>query len=151
LLVDRVKALLHLIAAALALPAQSLDYLNHGRPMLDAHNCYPYEGRWANRLARALSLNLPISIEQDLAWYVDPGTGKGRVVVTHDPKTTGKEPTLRAHFFERIRPWMEAALAKDDRARWPLMVLHLDFKSNEAALLQAVWELLGEYESWLTT
>ena len=31
------------------------------------------------------------------------------------------------------------------------MVLHLDFKTNEPAHHQAVWDLLGKYESWLTT
>jgi hypothetical protein len=24
----------------------SLDFLNHNRPVLDAHNCYPYQGCW---------------------------------------------------------------------------------------------------------
>jgi hypothetical protein len=45
-----------LLLAATALCAQPrLDFLNHGRPMLDAHNCYPYDGRWADRIDRALS------------------------------------------------------------------------------------------------
>jgi hypothetical protein len=29
--------------------------------------------------------------------------------------------------------------------------LHFDLKSTQRPLLEAVWELLGEYESWLTT
>ena len=86
-----------------------------------------------------------MGIEQDLAW------SNGRVVVTHTPKTTGGEPTLRAHFFERVRPIMEKALKDGDRARWPLIVLHFDFKDNQKALLEAVWQLLGEYQDWIVT
>ena len=46
---------------------------------------------------------------------------------------------------------MEEALHKNDRSRWPLIILHFDFKSNEAPLLHAVWDLLGQYETWITT
>jgi hypothetical protein len=36
-------------------PARAaLDFLNHNRPVLDAHNCYPYRGDWADRIERAL-------------------------------------------------------------------------------------------------
>jgi hypothetical protein len=133
------------------LSGQSLDSLNHNRPILDAHNCYPYEGKWSNRIDRALQLGYPIAIEQDIAWAVDAPTGKGRPVVTHTSKTTGTEPTLRDHFFERVRPMIEKALAENDRERWPLIVLHFDFKSLDPTLLHAVWDLLGEYQDWITT
>src|SRR5215467_11080466 len=87
------------LSASFAL-AQSPDlaFLNHNEPILDAHNCYPYEGHWNNRIQRALNSGFPVSIEQDLAWFVDPGTGKGRVVVSHTPHPTGKEPTLEDYF-----------------------------------------------------
>ena len=100
---------------------------------------------------RALKTGFPVGIEQDLAWYVDPATGKGRVVVTHTPKTNGSEPTLRDYFFEKVRPIVEKALAENDRAHWPLIVLHFDFKDNQEPLLRAVWELLGQYQGWITT
>jgi hypothetical protein len=122
-----------------------LDFLNRGRPMVDAHNCYPYEGRWRDRIDRALSAGFPVSIEQDIASY------QGRAVVSHTPKTTGVEPTLRDHFFERVRPVIEKTLAEKDVSRWPLIVLHFDFKSNDEPLLHEVWNLLGEYEGWITT
>src|SRR5579862_6370458 len=95
-----------LFALAISLCAQphSLNVLNGNRPLLDAHNCYPYEGQWADRVDRALKTGSPVGIEQDLAWYVDPATGKGRLVVSHTAKTIGTEPTLRAYFFERVRP-----------------------------------------------
>ena len=128
-----------------------IDFLNHNRPVLDAHNCYPYGGHWADRIDRALKTGYPVAIEQDLAWYVDPATGAGRIVVSHEPKTTGSEPTLRHYFFDRVKPLVEKALAENDRDRWPLIVLHFDFKSTDAPLLHAVWNLLGEYQDWITT
>src|SRR5215510_11967680 len=48
------------------------------RVLLDAHNCYPYNGRWADRITRALSTGIPLAIEQDLVWFRDPVTGEGR-------------------------------------------------------------------------
>jgi hypothetical protein len=147
------KLSLAFIFASISLFAQQpqLDFLNHNRPILDAHNCYPYEGRFADRIDRALRVAFPVAIEQDIAWAVDPVSGKGRPVVSHTSKTTGVEPTLREHFFERVRPIIEKALAENDRARWPLIILHFDFKSLDPKLLRAVWDLVGEYQSWITT
>ena len=131
---------------AIALFGQpQLEFLNHNQPVLDAHNCYPYDGRYADRIDRALSLGFPIAIEQDIAWAA------GRPVVSHTPKTTGSEPTLREHFFERVRPIVEKALVENDRSKWPLIILHFDFKSVEPKLLRAVWDVLGEYQAWITT
>lgn len=137
---------------SLALAAQ-LAFLNKNRPVLDAHNCYPYEGQWTDRIERALSTGFPVGIEQDLAWYVDPVTGQGRIVISHSPKTDGTEPTLQHYFFDRVRPIVEKELREGDRSHWPVIVLHFDFKDNQAPLLQAVWNLLGEYEhqGWITT
>src|SRR5437764_15479192 len=129
--------LLGLICATAA-ATDPLDFLNHSRPVLDAHNCYPYKGQWSDRIERALKTGFPVGIEQDLALNGD------RVVVSHDAKTTGSEPALRDHFFERVRPIVEKALQENDRAKWPLIVLHFDFKENGTPLLRAVWSLLGE-------
>lgn len=131
--------------------AGQIDFLNRGRPLLDAHNCYPYDGRWDDRVMRALRSGYPVSIEQDLAWYIDPATGMGRVVVSHTPEATGAEPTLRAYFFEQVRPVIEKAIAENERDTWPVVVLHFDFKDNRTELLKAVWQLLGDYEPWLST
>ena len=74
------------------------------RPLLDAHNCYPDEGRWADRIDRALATGLrPIAIEQDIAWAV-AADGTGRSVVVHDDSPTGREPTLESYFFDKVRP-----------------------------------------------
>src|SRR5690348_10173818 len=114
----------------LALPAfAQMNFLNGNRPVFDAHNCYPYKGQWKDRIERALSTGFPVAIEQDLAWYLDPATGQGRAVVSHSDKPAGAEPTLREYFFERVRPIVERELASGDRSRWPVIVLHFDFKS----------------------
>ncbi|HVW85658.1 MAG TPA: hypothetical protein VHB50_13305 [Bryobacteraceae bacterium] len=113
-------------------------------PLADAHNCYPYKGQWKNRIDRALSVGSPVAIEQDIAWY------GGKAVVSHTDKTTGTEPTLREHFFERVRPLMEQALRENHRDQWPLIVVHFDFKDLQAPLLHAVWDVLGEYQDWIT-
>lgn len=136
----------------LSLAAQ-FSYLNKNQPLLDAHNCYPYKGQWADRIDRALSTGFPVGIEQDLAWYVDPATGQGRIVVSHSAKPEGAEPTLQQYFFDRVQPIVEKELQAGNRSRWPLIVLHFDFKDNQKPLLQAVWQLLGEYErrGWITT
>lgn len=140
-----------LVATGLLCAQPQLDFLNHNHPLLDAHNCYPYDGQYNDRIDRALSTGYPVAIEQDVAWAVDPATGKGRPVVTHTPNTTGKEPTLREHFFEHVRPLIEKALAENDRAHWPMIVVHFDFKSLDPVLLHSVWDLLGEYQSWIVT
>jgi hypothetical protein len=139
--------------AALNATAQhpDLQLLNQNRPIVDAHNCYPYDGQWTDRVQRALRSGFPVSIEQDLAWYVDPASGKGHVVVSHTPHPTGAEPTLRDYFFEQVRPVVEKAIAENRPDTWPLIILHFDFKDNQPAILNAVWQLLGEYEPWLST
>ena len=73
------------------------------------------------------------------------------MVVSHTPKPTGTEPTLRDYFFEQVRPVVEKALAENKPKEWPLIILHFDFKDNQPAILHAVWQLLGEYEPWLST
>ena len=134
-------------------PPATADRLQPGTQVwLHAHNCYPEKGRWGDRINRALAVRASgIAIEQDVAWFVDPATGRGKSVVSHDAKPDGTEPTLEAHFFDRVRPLMQRALAENRRDSWPVMVLHLDFKTNEPAHHQAIWELLGRHEAWLTT
>ncbi len=141
-------ALILLSAAALA--AQSAPRLFNGRPMMHAHNAYPEKGRWGDRIDRALATGAtPVVIEQDLALAGQGGSA--RSVVSHDDKLTGSEPTLESYFFDRVRPLMERALTERREERWPLIVLHLDFKTNEPAHHRAVWALLQKHQRWLTT
>jgi len=121
------------------------------RVLLDAHNCYPDGGQFADRLDRALATGLPVAIEQDLFWFRDPRSGVFRSIVSHGEPFTGSEPSLAAHFFERIRPLMEQALREGKRETWPVIVLNLDLKTNEPEHHAALWETLATYASWLTT
>jgi len=121
------------------------------RVMLDAHNAYPYNGKFADRLDRALATGLPVAIEQDLVWLPASGATPARSVVSHGAPFDGTEPSLKQYFFERIRPIVESALRERNTARWPLVTLNLDLKSNEPEHHRALWTLLGEYEAWLTT
>ena len=122
-----------------------------GRSLLNAHNAYPEDGQWRDRLDRAVATGqFPIVIEQDVAFA--PGRRPGeQSVLSHDVVLDGGEPSLHEHFFTRVRPIMEPALRAGLRERWPLFVLHLDFKTNETAHHRAVWDLLRQHEEWLTT
>ena len=115
------------------------------RVLLDAHNCYPDGGRWADRIDRALATGLPVAIEQDLVWFRDPRSGVSRSILSHGEPFTGTEPSLATHFFERIRPLVEQALREGRRETWPLVVLNLDLKTNEPEHHAAIWETLGTY------
>jgi hypothetical protein len=146
----RVAAVMLPIAAMNA-PAQLPGLAPGSRVLLHAHNCYPEDGRWTDRLDRALGTGRrPIVIEQDLAWARD-ASGAGRSVVSHDADLSGREPSLEEHFFARLRPIMTRALQENRRDTWPVVILHLDFKTNEPEHHEAVWRLLGTYEAWLTT
>jgi len=141
-------ALVATVTLSLAAPPASAPLDAAGRVWLHAHNCYPDEGRGADRLARALAAARgPVAIEQDLAWDPQRRTS----VVSHDTTLDGTEPTLVEHFFQTVAPLLDRALADGPSPDWPLMALHLDFKSNEPEHHAAVWALLGTYERWLTT
>lgn len=116
------------------------------RTLLDAHNCYPYDGKYADRIERALQTGLPVAIEQDLAWHAG-----AKSVLSHEVKTKGDEPLMKQYFFERVRPLVEKALRDGPSRDWPLITLNLDFKTLEPEHARAVHALLAEYEAWLTT
>jgi len=128
------------------------DFAPGRRVLLDAHNCYPYNGAWMDRIDRALGAGLPVGIENDLGWYTDPATGKSRAVVVHGKTCTGKEPGLREYFFEKIRPIAEKALSEGNKEHWPLITLNInDIRGSEPEFFKAVWDLMGEFEPWLCT
>lgn len=136
-------------AVAVTLFAQPTGYAPGQRVLLDAHNAYPERGQYVDRIDRALETGLPVAIEQDLYWSTLGAVPQ--VVVAHDDDALDGAPTLAAHFFTRIAPLMERALRENRRDRWPLVVLNLDFKDNQPAILDAVWEQLRAHEGWLTT
>lgn len=145
-----VLSLCLLLATSALLHAQSIPAPG-SRTILDAHNCYPYFEWWADRIDRALSTGTPVAIEQDLAWYTDPKTGKSWSVVTHGDPLTGHEPTLESYFFARVRPVVEEAIRSGNHGNWPFITLNLDFKDNNPAHLAAVLATLRQHQNWITT
>ena len=121
------------------------------RVLLDAHNCYPYYEWWFDRIDRALSAGTPLAIEQDLLWATNPRTGAISSVVSHGGPPTGAEPGMREYFLERVRPIVENAWRDGNQGDWPLITLNLDLKSEEPEHLAAIWQLLSQYQDWLTT
>src|SRR5260370_1456987 len=119
-----------LAGATMCAQPPALDFLNHNRPVLDAHNCYPYQGRWTDRIERALKTGFPVAIEQDIAW------AKRRPVLSPTDKTTSAEPTLREHFFERVRPIVEKALGRTRSKKCPRSV-------GSALVVLSVWLTTG--------
>lgn len=142
-------ALSILVAASVA-AAPPAGYTPGRRVLLDAHNAYPYQGRWSDRIERALAAGTPLALEQDLIWRPATPSNPAHSIVSHGEPFTGAEPTLR-HFFERLRPIVTRALASAERERWPLITVNLDFKDSRPEHFAAIWTLLAEYEAWLTT
>jgi hypothetical protein len=139
-----------LLIAASSISAQKVPEPG-SRTVMDAHNCYPYGEWWGDRIDRALSTGTPLAIEQDLAWYTDPHTGKSWSVVTHGEGISGHEPTMEQYFFTRVQPIVEKALQDGNKGNWPLITLNLDFKDNKPEHLAAVLALLRRYQSWITS
>jgi len=121
------------------------------RTLMDAHNCYPYYEWWGDRIDRALSTGTPLAIEQDLAWYTDPKTGRSWSIVTHGEPLSPNSPTMEHYFFDKVRPIVEQALKEGNHGNWPLITLNLDFKDNKPEHLAAVLALLKTHQAWLTT
>ena len=88
------------------------DALTPGtRVLLDAHNCYPYDGQWPERIERALGTGLPLAIEQDLAWSVDP-TDRNGPLARDARRAVHRQRTFDAGVLLRADP-------SDRRARAP--------------------------------
>lgn len=145
-LADRLFCGLMIVVAAACQWASADNPLTPGaRTLLDAHNCYPYQGRWADRIERALSTGMPLALEPDLDW-VD-----GKSIVSHGKPYTGEEPTLEEYFLSRVAPDLRNALASGNRDAWPLVVLNIDFKDSSPEHCKAVREVLRNYQDILTT
>ncbi|HYI31622.1 MAG TPA: hypothetical protein VD863_27620, partial [Bradyrhizobium sp.] len=125
--------------------------LLHGQSLVHAHNAYPEGGQWSDRIDRALAIGqVPAVIEQDVA-FAPRNAPEDRSVVAHDAKLAATAPSLRRYFFDRVRPMLERAVTEGRPEQWPVVVLHLDFKSNEREHHRAVWDLLKQHQAWLTT
>lgn len=131
--------------------SQTTSYLPGQRVLLDAHNCYPYDGRWKDRIDRALESGLPMGIEMDLIWDTTKPHSP-RLAVGHGGRPRGNEPTLKDYFFEKVRPIVEKALREDNKAQWPLLTLNInDLRASKPEFFTAAWNLVRQYESWICT
>lgn len=145
-------ALMALTMAATHAWSQTPGFLPGHRVLMDAHNCYPYEGLWNDRVDRALSAGVPLAIEIDLIWDPAPSSSVLRLVVSHGGKAKGNEPTLEKWFFEKVRSLVENALKEGNRGQWPLVTLNInDLRANNSEFFTALWTLMGAHESWLCT
>ena len=130
---------------------QADGFLPGQRVLLDAHNCYPYEDKWMDRVDQALAAGLPLGIEMDLVWDTTKPEAP-RVVVRHGGKAKGNEPALKDYFFEKVRPIVEKALQENNKAQWPLVTLNInDLRANEPEFFTALWDLVNHYQSWICT
>ncbi len=137
--------------AALLLCAFASAQAPGTRTLLDAHNCYPYNGKWTDRIERALKTGTPVAIEQDLVWFTDPSTGASRSIVSHGKPYTNNEPSLDEYFYGPVAPLLREALKKGNDGSWPIVTLNIDFKDSSPEHCRAVLEVLKKYEDLTTT
>ena len=115
------------------------------RVLLDAHNAYPYQGRWADRVDRALATGTPLAIEQDLIWR----PAMRRLPRIRSCRMASRSPgrsrrsAISSSAFAR---WSTRALTAGSREQWPLITLNLDFKDSQPEHFAAIWRVLGDYE-----
>ena len=116
------------------------------RVLMDAHNCYPYGGKWETGWNALFKTGTPLAIEQDLFWYTNPRTHQSQSLVTHGKPIQGRRAD-HARLLLRAHPSADGGSLKEgDHGDWPLITLNLDFKSDESAHHAEVWKLLQQYE-----
>jgi hypothetical protein len=110
-----------------------------------AHNAYPDESKFGDRLDRAISAGVPFVVEEDLVW-VD-----GRSLIIHNAKAaTPDSPTLDSYFFPKVKPIVEKAMKDGNKGNWPLITLYLDIKNDPEEHLTVISKVLDKYDTWLT-
>jgi hypothetical protein len=115
------------------------------RTLMLAHNAYPDQGKYTDRLDRAIASGTPFVVEQDLVW-VD-----GRSLMVHNAKFAAADsPTLETYFFPKVAPVVEKALKDGNKGNWPIITLYLDIKNDPQEHLEAISKVLDKYDGWLT-
>lgn len=133
------------VSLVMAAGPNSSPFTPGARTLMLAHNAYPDEGKYGDRLDRAISAGTPFVVEEDLVW-----TG-GKSLVIHSEKAAGPDsPTLESYFFPRVAPIMEKALKDGNKGNWPLVTLYLDIKNDPEEHLQVISKVLDKYDGWLT-
>jgi hypothetical protein len=134
-----------LISVAIAARVNSSTFTPGARTLMLAHNAYPDDGQYGDRLDRTIAAGVPFVVEEDLVW-VD-----GRSLLIHNPKAASADsPTLESYFFPKVKPVVEKALKVGNKGDWPLITLYLDIKNDPEEHLEAISKVLDKYDGWLT-
>ena len=132
-------------SVAIAAKVHSSPFTPGARTLMLAHNAYPDEGKYGNRLDRAISAGAPFVVEEDLNWI------NGRSLLIHHEKAANADsPTLESYFFPKVKPVIEKALKEGNKGDWPLITLYLDIKNDPEEHLEAISKTLDKYDGWLT-
>jgi hypothetical protein len=132
-------------AALICLAAERSTFTPGARTLMLAHNAYPDDGKFGDRLDRAIAAGGPFVVEEDLIW-VD-----GKSLLVHAAKGAEPDsPTLESYFFPKVKPIIEKALKDGNKGNWPLITLYLDIKNDPVEHLEVISKVLGKYDGWLT-
>ena len=122
--------LLSLVAVAASLVIAATRHSNPftpgARTLMLAHNAYPDEGKYGDRLDRVISAGVPFVVEEDLVWV------NGKSLLIHNEKLADADsPTLESYFFPKVKPIIEKAMKEGNKkGDWPLITLYLDIKND---------------------
>ena len=136
-----------IILASLATGAgnHSSPFEPGARTLMLAHNAYPDEGKYGDRLDHAIAAGAPFVVEEDLVW------ADGKSLLIHNAKAASPDsPTLDSYFFPKVRPIVAKALKEGNKGDWPLITLYLDIKNDPEEHLQVIDRVLDKYDGWLT-
>ncbi len=140
----RPMLILALTVLAVAAPRTS-TFKPGARTLMLAHNAYPYDGQYGDRLDRVLATGGPFVVEEDLNWI------NGRsLLIHHDKDASPDAPTLESYFFPKVKPVIEKALKEGNHGNWPLITLYLDIKNDPEEHFEAINKVLDKYDAWLT-
>jgi len=104
-------------SVAIAAEVHSSPFAPGVRTLMLAHNAYPDEAKFGDRLDSAISGGPLFAVEEDLVW-VD-----GKSLLIHNPKAARPDsPTLESYFFPKVAPIVEKALKEDNP--WRLATHH---------------------------
>jgi len=90
------------LVASVAIAAKTSPFTPGARTLMLAHNAYPDDGKYGDRLDRVIASGVPFVVEEDLVW-VD-----GKSLLIHNAKAAGPDsPTLESYFFPKVAPIVE--------------------------------------------
>jgi hypothetical protein len=98
--------------------------------LYNAHNCYPENGQYSDRLERARRAGLR-AVEIDVTWSEE----RRRTVISHQKMPTGGEPTLKEYFWKPVEP--ELRRLPRGRPGWLLLI---DFKIDHPAVIEEIYQ-----------